>query len=104
MYILNPVGSSTSLCTQVDNQIVFGGLKVIAMKGFVGNCVIIRPFNVSNAVDLVARQIFKQKFLQMLLKPNDPPKSATFDRSVAGLTDQWQVDRHRSAGDQCWSV
>jgi len=38
------------------------------------------------------------------LKPNDPPKSATFDRSVAGLTDLWQVDRHRSAGDQCWSV
>ena len=34
------------------------------------------------------------------LEANDPPKSATFDRSVAGLTGtDWQVDRYRSAGD-----
>jgi len=32
--------------------------------------------------------------LGTVLKPNDPPKVATFDRSVAGLTDPWPVDRH----------
>jgi len=65
MYILNPIGLSRSLRAQVDNQTVFGGLKVIAMKGFVGNRVIVRPFNVSNAVDLVAGQIFRQSSSQM---------------------------------------
>jgi len=66
MHILSPVGSSSNLCAQVDNQTMFGGVKVIAMKGLVGNRVIVRLFNVSNAVDLVAGQVFRQRSPQML--------------------------------------
>ena len=51
---------------------------------------------------LTRRNLDSDSITTSRLEANDPPKVATFDRSVAGLTGtDWQVDRQVT---QCWSV
>ena len=45
---------------------MLGGLKVIMMEVFFGHHIIVRLFNVTNMVDLVARMVLRQTFPQIL--------------------------------------
>ena len=60
------VDTRSNPCAQLDHQSVLGGLKVIMMEGFIGHRIIVRVFDVTNMVDLVAGKGLREMCLQIL--------------------------------------
>ena len=59
------VGTRSNPRAQLDHQPVLGVRKVIAMEVLIGHRIIVRVFNVTNMVDLVAGKALREKSLRL---------------------------------------